>query len=63
MADEPQRQHVERVRGSRRARLTPVAGTDTAPETRSAEEERTTPPAEGRGPNDERMLRDVPPHY
>ncbi|MEV4738002.1 MULTISPECIES: hypothetical protein [unclassified Microbacterium] len=71
MTDDPERperrmeprQKVERVRGSRRARLTPVVGTDTAPETA----ERREPPASGpkgpKGPNDDRMLGDVPPHY
>ncbi len=60
--DEP-RQRIVRVPGARRARLTaapgttpePVPGDDDAeaPETRRADA----------GPNDERLRRDVPPHY
>ncbi len=53
------------MRGSRRAKLTPVAGTlsDSEAEAtlRGAE-----PPAQrtaDSGPNDERLRRDVPPHY
>ena len=56
------RQRVVRVAGSRRARLTPVAGTDTSPDVVTHE-----PPSKdaitGDGPNDDRMLREVPPHY
>lgn len=64
MDDAARRQHVERVPGSRRARLTPVPGTDTAPETRSSEEDRdATPAPAGTGPNDDRLRQDVPPHY
>lgn len=56
------RQRVERVAGSRRARLTPVPGTDSSAE--STTEERPAPiVGPGGGPNDERLLRDVPPHY
>lgn len=58
MADE--RQRIVRVAGSRRARLTPVEGTTSEPHSR---DERSTPPTEERGPNDDRMLREVPPHY
>ena len=58
------RQHVERIAGSRRARLTPVPGSDPEPESGPAE----TPPARNRpkgakGPNDDQLLQDVPPHY
>ncbi|WP_223586077.1 hypothetical protein [Microbacterium sp. OVT16B] len=57
-------QHVVRVPGSRRARLTPVPGTDPSPETGTSDEERPPPPASaGKGPNDQQLLRDVPPHY
>jgi hypothetical protein len=74
--DAAPRQWVERVPGaSRRARLTPVAGTDTSPEppiprhdpildARAAAG--TGTPASGTpsaGPNDERLRRDVPPHW
>lgn len=54
------RQRIVRVPGSRRARLTAVAGTTSEPHDR---EERPPAPADEKGPNDERMLRDVPPHY
>ncbi|MFT3796952.1 hypothetical protein [Microbacterium sp.] len=60
-----ERQRVERVPGSRRARLTPAPGTDPAPEL----PETADAPAAGAeasdpaGPNDDRMRRDVPPHY
>ncbi len=60
-----ERQHVERVRGSRRARLTPAPGTDPSPELPvDAREDAPPPVGEGAsGPNDDRMRRDVPPHY
>lgn len=56
------RQRIERVPGSRRARLTPAPGTgdEPAPEPEAAE---TDDASGGAGPNDERMRRDVPPHY
>lgn len=54
------RQKVVRVAGSRRARLTPVPGTDTDPE-RVAKE--TNRPKGPRGPNDDQLMQDVPPHY
>ncbi|MEJ1092282.1 hypothetical protein [Microbacterium istanbulense] len=60
MSDQP-RQRLERVPGSRRVRLTAVEGTIPEPDaeiTATAAE----PPASG-GPNDERMRREVPPHY
>ncbi len=57
------RQPVVRVRGARRARLMPAPGT-------SAEPAPADDPARGAGsrpaasgPNDARMLREVPPHY
>ncbi|PZU48800.1 MAG: hypothetical protein DI566_03085 [Microbacterium sp.] len=61
----PPRQRVERVRGSRRARLTPAPGTDPTPEAVSHDAETADAPAEtgASGPNDERLRRDVPPHY
>jgi hypothetical protein len=75
--DAAPRQWVERVPGaSRRARLTPVAGTDTSPEppiTRDDPILDARPTADGgapasgtptaTGPNDERLRRDVPPHW
>ncbi|UNK71818.1 hypothetical protein [Microbacterium sp. H1-D42] len=59
MADE-ERQRIVRVAGSRRAQLTPVQGTTSEPHARA---DRKSPPKDERGPNDERMLGDVPPHY
>ncbi|MET0974451.1 MAG: hypothetical protein ABWX82_02125 [Leifsonia sp.] len=57
------RQHVQKHGGrGRRARLTPVAGTDTSPESPVERDE----PAAGSGPagpNDERLKRDRPPHW
>ncbi|WP_460772128.1 hypothetical protein [Microbacterium sp. GXF7504] len=58
-----ERQHVEKVPGSRRARLTPVPGTDTAPELPVDADEPASAPSGERGPNDDRMRREKPPHY
>ena len=58
---DPGRQHVERVAGSRRARLTQVPGTLADGDVELPETEHPEP--EISGPNDERMLRDKPPHY
>ena len=63
-----ERQRVVRVRGSRRARLTPAPGTDPDPELAPTREDGDAPTgavgaSEASGPNDERMRRDVPPHY
>jgi hypothetical protein len=59
-----ERQRVERLPGSRRARLTAAPGTTAEP--RPADDVDPDPaggaPADG-GPNDARMRRDVPPHY
>lgn len=62
MTDErpDERQHVVRVAGSRRAQLTPVEGTTSEPHVR---EEHHAGTKDDHGPNDERMLREVPPHY
>nr|WP_274637931.1 hypothetical protein [Microbacterium bovistercoris] len=49
-------QRIVRVRGSRRAKLTPAPGTTNEPV--RADEEST-----GTGPNDERMRQEKPPHY
>ncbi|WP_091226255.1 hypothetical protein [Microbacterium sp. 3J1] len=65
------RQKVVRVAGSRRARLTPVPGTDVDPETTVPEGPRPTAsvpraskgPTGPKGPNDDRLMQDVPPHY
>lgn len=56
------RQRVERVPGRRRARLTPAPGTDAEPAPDGARAA-STPDATEAGPNDERMRREVPPHY
>lgn len=61
MAEPPDdRQRIVRVPGSRRAKLTPVDGTTSEPHVRDA---RDGAPEGARGPNDDRMLREVPPHY
>lgn len=59
------RQHVERIAGSRRARLTPVEGSDPDPESGVAPivAPKTSRPRGPKGPNDDRMIEDVPPHY
>ncbi|MBW9111508.1 hypothetical protein JNB63_20295 [Microbacterium trichothecenolyticum] len=67
------RQRIERVAGSRRAKLTPAPGTTAEPIPADEKTTDAAPPAgrEGQGnaasdapgPNDERLRRDVPPHY
>lgn len=58
------RQRVVRVAGSRRARLTPVPGSDPEPESGPAEESPPpTRPKGAKGPNDDQLIQDVPPHY
>ncbi|GAA3658128.1 hypothetical protein GCM10022202_18250 [Microbacterium marinilacus] len=56
-----------RVRGARRAQLTPVEGTlsDSEAEATLRGERRASPSAADgpRGPNDDRLRQDVPPHY
>lgn len=58
-----ERQRIERV-SSRRVRLTPAPGTGAEPERDATDavtdDERT---ATASGPNDDRMRREVPPHY
>ncbi len=58
--DEPAapRQRIVRVRGARRAQLTPVPGTIAEP--LPTDEGSDAAPS---GPNDEQLRRDVPPHY
>ncbi|MTE23397.1 hypothetical protein [Microbacterium sp. ZXX196] len=66
MTEKDPRQRVERVRGARRARLTPVPDTLTDSEaeaTLRAKDERPAPPTGTPGANDDRLRRDVPPHY
>ena len=68
--DGERRQRVVRVPGSRRARLTPAPGTDPEPESGvepvvddgKADAAASAAPAD-RGPNDDRLRQDVPPHY
>ncbi|MBB2974967.1 hypothetical protein FHX49_000508 [Microbacterium endophyticum] len=64
MSSNERRQRVERVAGSRRAKLTPAPGTRPEPvprdDTNGVGAEASVDTS---GPNDERMLRDVPPHY
>lgn len=65
-SDEQPRQRIVRVRGARRARLTPVEGTLSDSEAEATLRGEKTPdaakPGEA-GPNDDRLRRDVPPHY
>ncbi|MEZ3159444.1 hypothetical protein AB1K54_02730 [Microbacterium sp. BWT-B31] len=68
MGDDPGagRQRVEKVPGRRRAKLT--AAPDTTAEPVPADEKATDAAAEASaapdvGPNDDRLRRDVPPHY
>jgi hypothetical protein len=59
------RQHVERVPGARRAKLTPAPGTkpEPVPADEADDAADAASPASGTGPNDERLRQDVPPHY
>ncbi|GGH43990.1 hypothetical protein [Microbacterium album] len=59
------RQRIVRVVGARRARLTPIPGAlgDSDAEATLRGDEPPAPPADDRGPNDDRLRRDVPPHY
>ncbi|WP_261165131.1 hypothetical protein [Microbacterium sp. Marseille-Q6965] len=59
------RQRVERVRGARRARLTRVEGTlsDSDAESTLRGGEQGPLSAGERGPNDDRLRRDRPPHW
>ncbi|MFB7252000.1 hypothetical protein [Microbacterium sp. NPDC056234] len=61
MTDE-RRQRVERVTGSRRARLTPAPGTDPSPDV-ATKDTAASAPSKEQGPNDARLRQDVPPHY
>ena len=61
----PRGQRVVRVAGARRARLTPVPGSDPAPESgpENGDDATTAAPRGPKGPNDDRLMQDVPPHY
>lgn len=63
---EDERQKVVRIPGSRRAKLTPAPGSDPEPEAQPAAEEQdaaASAPLTRKGPNDDRLRQDVPPHY
>ncbi len=61
------RQRIEKVAGARRAKLTPAPGTVPEPgadePTDAGPSETPDPAGEASGPNDERLRRDIPPHY
>lgn len=58
------RQRVVKVPGARRAKLTPAPGATPEPAPRDeASDPRPAPDASTAGPNDDRLRRDVPPHY
>ncbi|MGX5695631.1 hypothetical protein ACWKWP_05480 [Agromyces soli] len=54
------RQRVERVRGRRRAKLTPAPGSDPSPE---SPVHRDAPSPGPSAPDDERITRERPPHW
>ena len=56
------RQRVEKVRGARRAKLIAAPGTTDEPDEPDADRDAEAA-APASGPNDERMRREVPPHY
>lgn len=58
------RQRVVKVPGARRAKLTPAPGATSEPAPRDqASDPAPVPDSASAGPNDERLRRDVPPHY
>lgn len=61
MSSSEPRQRVERVAGSRRAKLTAAPGTTGEPAD-VLHDDAASASSDG-GPNDERMRREVPPHY
>ena len=64
MSSSDDRQRIERVKGSRRAKLTPAPGTTAEPiPADESTDAAADAAAEPQGPNDERLRRDVPPHY
>ncbi|MEV8266943.1 hypothetical protein [Microbacterium sp. NPDC076911] len=67
MPSNDDRQRITRVPGTRRAKLTPAPGT-TAEPVPGDERARDAPGDSAastapRGPNDDQLRRDVPPHY
>lgn len=63
MSPTDDRQHIVRVPGARRAKLTPVPGTDVDPDLPQTDASPAAEATGDAGPNDERMRQDVPPHY
>jgi len=60
------RQRIEKVPGARRAKLTPAPGTSEESDVALTSDEpgdSGEADAAASGPNDERMRRDVPPHW
>ena len=58
------RQHVVKVPGARRAKLTAAPGATEAPAPRDEASDAPIPPdPRTGGPNDDRLRQDVPPHY
>lgn len=57
------RQRIVRVPGSRRVKLTPAPGTTAEPATDDDEADAAASDPASPGPNDERLRRDVPPHW
>lgn len=60
MSPSDDRQRVVRIAGARRARLTAAPGATEEPDTANGD---AASAASDAGPNDERMRREVPPHY
>jgi len=57
-SDDEQRQRIVRIRGARRAKLTPAPGSTQEPV--PADDDG---PDAGTGPNDDRLRQEKPPHY
>ena len=63
-AEPGSRQRVVKVPGERRAKLTPAPGATPEPAPRDeASDPAPVTDAATAGPNDDRLRRDVPPHY
>ncbi|GAA2914081.1 hypothetical protein GCM10017596_14810 [Microbacterium keratanolyticum] len=68
MTESEPRQRIVRVAGSRRAKLTPVAGSEPEPAVARENDEAAVSSAGAKdtaasGPNDARLRNEVPPHY
>lgn len=63
MSSTNDRQRIVRVPGSRRVQLTPAPGAAAEPASLTDDDAPTAEAAEASGPNDDRMRREVPPHY